>query len=72
MGHTGPVTCVQFDEYHLVSGSLDKSIRVRLLFNPRLPTTAASLFCLAKRSDFLFTSLDLGSQNWFNVRYDSI
>jgi len=28
IGHTGPVTCVQFDEYHLVSGSLDKSIRV--------------------------------------------
>lgn len=28
MGHTGPVTCVQFDETHLVSGSLDKTIRV--------------------------------------------
>jgi division protein 1 len=28
IGHTGPVTSVQFDEYHLVSGSLDKSIRV--------------------------------------------
>ena len=31
IGHTGPVTCVQFDEYHLVSGSLDKSIRVSIL-----------------------------------------
>ena len=31
VGHTGPVTCVQFDELHLVSGSLDKSIRVSTL-----------------------------------------
>ena len=30
MGHTGPVTCLQFDEMHIVSGSLDKSIRVGL------------------------------------------
>jgi division protein 1 len=28
MGHTGPVTCLQFDEMHIVSGSLDKSIRI--------------------------------------------
>lgn len=28
LGHTAPVTCVQFDEIHVVSGSLDKSIRV--------------------------------------------
>ena len=28
MGHTGPVTCLQFDEHHIVSGSLDKTIRV--------------------------------------------
>lgn len=28
MGHTSPVTCLQFDEMHIVSGSLDKSIRV--------------------------------------------
>ncbi|KAI6005005.1 WD40-repeat-containing domain protein [Pisolithus orientalis] len=27
-GHTGPVTCLQFDEVHIVSGSLDKSIRI--------------------------------------------
>lgn len=27
-GHTGPITCLQFDEIHIVSGSLDKSIRV--------------------------------------------
>ncbi|KAI0045742.1 WD40 repeat-like protein [Auriscalpium vulgare] len=28
LGHTGPVTCLQFDEIHVVSGSLDKSIRI--------------------------------------------
>lgn len=28
VGHTGPVTCLQFDEIHIVSGSLDKSIRI--------------------------------------------
>jgi len=29
-GHTAPVTCIQFDELHIVSGSLDKTIKVRL------------------------------------------
>lgn len=28
VGHTGPVTCLQFDDMHLVTGSLDRSIRV--------------------------------------------
>ena len=28
-GHTAPVTCLQFDETHLVAGSLDRTIRVR-------------------------------------------
>ena len=32
LGHTGPVTCLQFDEIHVVSGSLDKSVRVRPSF----------------------------------------
>lgn len=31
LGHTAPVTCLQFDENLIISGSLDKSIRVRLL-----------------------------------------
>ena len=31
VGHTGPVTALQFDDVHLVTGSLDRSIRVRLL-----------------------------------------
>lgn len=28
LGHTAPVTCLQFDELHIISGSLDKTIRV--------------------------------------------
>ena len=28
VGHTAPVTSVQFDEHYLVSGSLDRSIRI--------------------------------------------
>lgn len=31
VGHTGPVTCLQFDDVHLVTGSLDRSIRVCIL-----------------------------------------
>jgi division protein 1 len=27
-GHTAPVTCVQFDEHHIVSGSVDRSVRI--------------------------------------------
>ena len=30
VGHTGPVTCLQFDDVHLVTGSLDRSIRVSI------------------------------------------
>ncbi|PWN50959.1 WD40 repeat-like protein [Violaceomyces palustris] len=28
LGHTAPVTCLQFDETYVISGSLDKSIRI--------------------------------------------
>lgn len=39
VGHTGPVTCLQFDDVHLVTGSLDRSIRVcfNLLFASTQP-----------------------------------
>lgn len=33
VGHTGSVTCLQFDDVHLVTGSLDRSIRVRTFPN---------------------------------------
>lgn len=28
VGHTAPVTSLQFDERHMVSGSLDKTVRI--------------------------------------------
>jgi division protein 1 len=45
VGHTGPVTCLQFDDVHLVTGSLDRSIRVSstlLHLYPQLLTTNRS------------------------------
>ena len=33
-GHTAPVSCLQFDELHIMSGSLDKTIRVRASPSP--------------------------------------
>lgn len=42
VGHTGPVTCLQFDDVHLVTGSLDRSIRVSPP-PPLLPTPALGL-----------------------------
>jgi division protein 1 len=32
LGHTAPITCLQFDELHIMSGSLDKTIRVSRLW----------------------------------------
>lgn len=40
VGHTGPVTTLQFDEYHLISGSLDRSVRVRSPSLPLLPLSS--------------------------------
>lgn len=34
VGHTGPITCLQFDDVHLVTGSLDRSIRVSYTLPP--------------------------------------
>ena len=28
LGHTAPVTCLQFDELHIATGSLDKTLRL--------------------------------------------
>ena len=45
LGHTAPVTCLQFDETHVVTGSLDKSLRVtiilRYMYDLRLTTPLA-------------------------------
>lgn len=50
VGHTGPITCLQFDDVHLVTGSLDRSIRVSLL-----PPLTLGLDCI---TDML---VDMGS-----------
>jgi division protein 1 len=48
VGHTGPITSLQFDDVRLVTGSLDRSIRVSLM---------------ALMSTALLTFLDLGSSD---------
>ena len=46
-GHTAPVSCLQFDELHIMSGSLDKTIRVRASPSPSLlPELYLNLTCL--------------------------
>jgi WD40 repeat protein len=50
LGHTGPVTCLQFDEIHVVSGSLDKTMRV----------SNASTFCLLGLVSLTALCPDLG------------
>lgn len=57
VGHTGPVTCLQFDDVHLVTGSLDRSIRV-------------SGNCTQGFNQAGMTNevLDMGSSNWLHLR----
>lgn len=55
VGHTGAVTCLQFDETYLVTGSADRSIRVSNL---------SGLFTI----DVLTIFLDMGSSHWNNLR----
>ncbi|KAG6857642.1 hypothetical protein H0H87_010210 [Tephrocybe sp. NHM501043] len=51
LGHTAPVSCLQFDEIHIASGSLDKTIRVS--------SELLSFF------SFLFDEAsDMGSPDW--------
>ncbi|UZJ54614.1 hypothetical protein CBS101457_003934 [Exobasidium rhododendri] len=53
-GHTGPVTCLQFDETHIISGSLDKSIRIWDLRTGAISDTI--------RYDYPVTSLQFDSR----------
>lgn len=54
VGHTGAVTCLQFDDVHLVTGSADRSIRVRWTSTRRyFPLTFA---------------IDMGSPDWHYSR----
>ena len=55
VGHTGPVTCLQFDDMHLVTGSADRSIRVS-------QKSFDSSFSVG------LTGLDMGSKNRIYIR----
>lgn len=59
VGHTGPVTCLQFDDVHLVTGSLDRSVRVSW---PKLISQAPMYLQLT-----IFSS-DLGSSHRLHLR----
>lgn len=56
VGHTGPVTCLQFDDVHLVTGSLDRSIRVSLANRHFI------------QGILLTGMIDLGSPHWLHLR----
>ena len=53
VGHTGPITCLQFDDTHLVTGSLDRSIRVGN--SPSLPSPIPFSSCLLSLPHLLLT-----------------
>ena len=44
VGHTGPVTCLQFDDVHIVTGSIDRSVRVSLHDTGRYPTATNTFY----------------------------
>ena len=55
VGHTGPVTSLQFDDVHLVTGSLDRSIRVSVVYSSWM-----------MRALLIF--VDMGSKIWLHTR----
>jgi len=59
VGHTGPVTALQFDDVHLVTGSADRSVRVCLTF---------SLFSSLLYYSHFNTHTDLGSPHRNSLR----
>ncbi|KAF8665083.1 hypothetical protein AX16_000551 [Volvariella volvacea WC 439] len=54
LGHTGPVTCLQFDELNIVSGSLDKTLRI---WDVRMGSTLETL-----KYDHAVTALQFDSR----------
>jgi mitochondrial division protein 1 len=69
VGHTAPVTCVQFDELHIVSGSLDKTVRVRnqyflslSLINPKIWDLRTGGIAETLRYDYPVSSLQFDSR----------
>ena len=80
VGHTGPVTSLQFDERVLVTGSADRSIRVRMPHLPFLYFVALPMLlscvrkftvpCITTNSIMLiyYNETDLGSPNRLHPR----
>lgn len=64
VGHTGPVTCLQFDDVHLVTGSLDRSIRVCTSLSLSLPV--ASFAC--RKRGALTNKTDMGPPDRVDIR----
>lgn len=60
VGHTGAVTCLQFDDVHLVTGSIDRSIRVS--------TNVTNIKSSLAHSLTLSCTLDLGSSHRIHTR----
>lgn len=46
VGHTGPITALQFDDVHLVTGSLDRSVRVCICDPLRIRLSSFLTYCL--------------------------
>jgi division protein 1 len=70
VGHTGPITALQFDDVHLVTGSLDRSIRVRgdlSFLQPSLLFHPPSYFPSFKKN-MLFILARLNGVSWTNKR----
>jgi mitochondrial division protein 1 len=56
VGHTGPVTALQFDDVHLVTGSVDRSIRVSELYRINFSKSVVLIHA------------DLGSKDGLHIR----
>lgn len=62
VGHTGPVTCVQFDDTHLITASADRSVRVSQVPLPdRINFSSDTLLTDCARPD-------MGSSHWHHFR----
>lgn len=71
VGHTGPVTCLQFDDVHLVTGSLDRSIRVSH-GDPRANDLLASFPVDFLLTETLFSRYGTSEQALFSTRTRTI
>ena len=67
VGHTAPVSALQFDDVRLVTGSLDRSIRVRVSFQ-RLACLCITSVVSRSKTNHDARSADLGSPDRRHLR----